>query len=352
MLVSHCNLKTLADNKQQRFPTVVGTETVSPNNTLGGVHFDSTADVFDTLVVTEYVNGTGSQGGPLVTSFNVSSRSDLRLYESDNNATMIALTKQGKGFLNTCMTLLQRMLETVPRGVVLSDVVVPMSVKPVNATLDFDKAGNLVFKGYIRVRVLPLGTLALLISQTLTAPTSSLASKTIYLTIPGSPPLAITPEAASGRSVFGSTLFYPFTTLLTNSAFFRSFTVVGHGQPQVFPVQTTSFTVPSLTAVSTTSTNTTMLNFTVALAAGHNSFSGRLLRRDISPKIRVQAPVPQTGTLGPAIKTFENVAVKRVGVTAGYRLWSGTVDVGGLATGAVSVAVLDGRGGEVDVAFV
>lgn len=133
------------------FPTVVGNETVSDNNTAGGVHFDSTVATFDTLVVHEYLNSTGGQGGPLVTSFNETSRSDLRLYESDNNSTMIALANQGDGFLDTCSTLFQRMLETVPKGVVLSDVVAPLPVKPVNATLEFDQDDNLIFTGHIRV---------------------------------------------------------------------------------------------------------------------------------------------------------------------------------------------------------
>ena len=108
-------------------------------------------DVFDPLVVNEYLSGTGNQGGPLVTSFNDSSRSDLRLYESDSNATMIRLANQGAGFLDTCTGLLQRMIEVVPSNVKLSGVISPMQVKPINATLDFDASGNLVFKGYIRV---------------------------------------------------------------------------------------------------------------------------------------------------------------------------------------------------------
>ena len=86
-----------------------------------------------------------------MTSFNVSSRSDLRLYESDNNATMIALANQGERFLDTCVTLLERMINTVPKDVSLSDVITPIDVKPINATLDFDTAGNLIFSGYIRV---------------------------------------------------------------------------------------------------------------------------------------------------------------------------------------------------------
>lgn len=140
---------------QGGFPTVVGPEAVSPTNLAGGIHFDATVANFDPLVVHEYLNCSGACGGPLVTSFNVTSRSDLRLYESDNNATMIRLGKQGAGFLNVCVGLLQRMIETVPHAVTLSDVVAPIEVKPVNATLDFDAKGNLIFSGYIRVSTVP-----------------------------------------------------------------------------------------------------------------------------------------------------------------------------------------------------
>jgi hypothetical protein len=134
------------------FPTVVGPEAVNnKTNTAGGIHFDSTVDVFDMKVVHEYIDGTGNQGGPLVTSFNESSRSDLRLYESDGNATMRQLYEQEESFLNTCVPLMQRMVETVPKEVVLSDIISPMAIKPVNATFDFASDGSLVFKGYIRV---------------------------------------------------------------------------------------------------------------------------------------------------------------------------------------------------------
>lgn len=94
------------------FPTVVGNEAVNPyNNSGGGIHFDATADIYNSNVVHEYIDGTGNRGGPLVTSFNESSRSDLRLYESDGNVTMRRLYDQGDGFLNSCVSLMQRMVE-------------------------------------------------------------------------------------------------------------------------------------------------------------------------------------------------------------------------------------------------
>lgn len=70
-----------------------------------------------------------------------------------------------------------------------------------------------------------------------------------------------------------------------------------------------------------------------------------------SPTVRVQAPIPQQGTLGPAIKTFENVVVSNMGKKGGYVLWAGSVDIGLNTTGALSVSVLDGKGSVVDVAF-
>jgi hypothetical protein len=103
------------------------------------------------LVVSEYLSGAGNAGGPLVASFNESSRSDLRLYASDNNATMIALKNEGAGFMEICADLLKRMVETIPKSVVLGNVVEVMNIKPVNVTLDFDNAGDLVFIGSIRV---------------------------------------------------------------------------------------------------------------------------------------------------------------------------------------------------------
>jgi hypothetical protein len=69
------------------------------------------------------------------------------------------------------------------------------------------------------------------------------------------------------------------------------------------------------------------------------------------PIIKAQVPVGQRGTLGPAIKTFSGVSVSNMGSKAGYGLWGGRVDVGALATGLLSVAVLDGEGVEIDVAF-
>jgi len=80
------------------------------------------------------------------------------------------------------------------------------------------------------------------------------------------------------------------------------------------------------------------VNFTVATLPSKGYFR----RRSSTPSVSLSAPVPQMGTLGPAILSFGNVAVKNVGTKAGYVLWSGSLDFGVLATGNVTVEVTSG----------
>jgi len=135
------------------FPNVVpnNSETVTPHNTNGGVNFDTTRGQFDSRLVKEYVEWTGQRGGALVTTDNVTTRSDLRLYESDGNSTMQALYAKGDGFLDTCVDLMSRMINTVPTAVKLGNPIEAMHVKPVNVSYDFDETDQLILSGNIRV---------------------------------------------------------------------------------------------------------------------------------------------------------------------------------------------------------
>ena len=75
------------------------------------------------------------------------------------------------------------------------------------------------------------------------------------------------------------------------------------------------------------------------------------MRRDGggAPNVKVEAPIAQLGTLGPAIETLDDVALASAGQKAGYEVWNGSVIVDGWTLGPISVSVLDGKGGEVDV---
>ncbi|KAJ7155090.1 heme peroxidase [Mycena filopes] len=142
---------TLGSVHHGGFPQVVPESAVTPNNTGGGIHFDSTPDVFDANVLVEYLEGTGQRGGPLVTTDNVTVRSDLRLFLSDGNATLQGLAASPLTLLPTCVSLLTRMINTTPAGVRLTDIIIPNAVKPVNISLTVDRSGNLQFSGFIRL---------------------------------------------------------------------------------------------------------------------------------------------------------------------------------------------------------
>ncbi|KAH8834999.1 heme peroxidase [Flagelloscypha sp. PMI_526] len=89
---------------------------VACGHTLGGIAFS----------LTSFLDGTTSN--PLVQSSNSTMNSDQRIFSSDANVTMTKLT-QGDTFEKTCTSLLERMINTVPKEVVLSDVIVPIKDK-------------------------------------------------------------------------------------------------------------------------------------------------------------------------------------------------------------------------------
>lgn len=96
--------------------------------------------------------------------------------------------------------------------------------------------------------------------------------------------------------------------------------------------------VPCLTSLN--STSTTVVNFTVAVSSGK------------APRVQIQAPVPQQGTLSPKVVIFDNLKVANTGKRREYSIWSGSVGIGALVTGAVAVSVLDAARRKADVAFI
>ncbi|KAJ7673937.1 heme peroxidase [Mycena polygramma] len=129
------------------FPTIVP-EMNDPNNTDSVAHFDSTFIHFDNNVAKEYIAGTTAN--PLVVGRNDTTNSDARIFGSDGNVTMRGFAKSPTLFASTCSALFARMLDTVPRGVTLSEVLTPLPVKPDNLqfTLNGDK---LTFEGSVRL---------------------------------------------------------------------------------------------------------------------------------------------------------------------------------------------------------
>jgi hypothetical protein len=289
---------------------------VTPNNTNGGSNFDTTRGVFDPNVLGEYLNWTGNKGGPLVTSHNDTMNSDLRLFDSDKNATMRALFAQGTGFLDTCVELMGRAIDTVPSGVQLKEPITPMLVKPVNVTYDFDGEGGLVLSGKIRI-----------LTAADAAPPTSLSLRV------SSHNTTLTPEAETGISVFGRTIYFPFSlagAILRNAT---SFSVTGASiSDHVFQYDSRVFIVPSLTALE----GSTIIA-TVAVPPSQTC-------EDLT--LKVSAPLTQQGTLAPKMS---EMTVKLQGATGGdindYRFCRGVGGLGGVPTGLVTVKAL--LGGEI-----
>lgn len=154
---------TLGGVHSEEFPDLVP-DGSTPNGE-GGL--DSTVAAFDNKVVTEYLDGTTEN--PLVVGPSVAGgkNSDFKVFNADSNATMTTLS-DATVFQSTCKTVLQKMIDTVPSGVVLTDPVTPYAVKPYNLQLTLDTDGTtMLLSGYIRVRTTEL-PIASIVSVTLT----------------------------------------------------------------------------------------------------------------------------------------------------------------------------------------
>nr|GAT52364.1 predicted protein [Mycena chlorophos] len=100
------------------FPTV--------NPTSGIASFDHTVQ-FDNNIAVTYFNGTTID--PLIVG-PAASDSDARIFASDGNATVQSFAASQDTYFSTCSSLLQRMINTVPGEVKLSDPILAIPFKP------------------------------------------------------------------------------------------------------------------------------------------------------------------------------------------------------------------------------
>ncbi|KAJ7082842.1 heme peroxidase [Mycena belliarum] len=138
---------TFGGVQHEQFPNTVP-QLNDSNNTLSVQHFDSTFGHFDNNVATEYISGTTTN--PLVAGANDTTNSDKRIFASDGNVTMKSFADSAEVFASTCGSLLARMLDTVPRGVNLTEVIQPVPVKPTQVTLVLD-GDSLKLSGLVRL---------------------------------------------------------------------------------------------------------------------------------------------------------------------------------------------------------
>ncbi|KAK7020735.1 hypothetical protein VNI00_013129 [Paramarasmius palmivorus] len=132
---------TLGGVRREDFPEVIHDTSVNFTT------FDSTVG-FDNRVVAEYLDGTTNN--PLVIGPNSTTNSDLRIFSSDGNATMQSIASS-EDFRQVCSSLFEKMINTVPSGVELSDIVEPIEHKVGDTRLYPNDAGSFTFTTSIRV---------------------------------------------------------------------------------------------------------------------------------------------------------------------------------------------------------
>ncbi|KAI1169114.1 hypothetical protein F5B18DRAFT_9053 [Nemania serpens] len=118
---------------------------------------DSSVDVFDNKVVTEYISGTTQNPMVVGPSIRATRNADFKVFNSDGNETMSALADP-ETFSSICATVLRKMIEVVPDEVVLTDPIQPYAVKPVDMQLTLNPgASTMQLSGLIRVRTTEFG---------------------------------------------------------------------------------------------------------------------------------------------------------------------------------------------------
>jgi hypothetical protein len=228
---------------------------------------------------------------------------------------MRALLAQGDNFLDTCVDLMGRTMDTVPSGVHLGPPIDAMAVKPINVTFDFDSAGKLKLSGNIR-----------LLTAAGSLPPSSM---TIHISNYSN---ELTPEATTGNSVFGrlgsnygTSTYFPFSISGAHSQHATSFLVTTSDVPRSFDISSETFIVPSLTTMLGS-----IVNVTVAVLP---------IRTCEALSIQVAVPFPQQGTLAPRIDRTSIASLQTAGIVDEYTLCSGSMTLEGSPTGLVTLEV-------------
>ncbi|KAK9417000.1 putative Peroxidase [Seiridium unicorne] len=140
---------TLGGVHGENFPEITGNGTTGQVSRFEGNNGTAFAK-FDNTVVTQYLEG--SSENPLVVGTNDTTNSDKRVFGADGNQTMNELADP-TAFQAKCADIFERMINTVPSTVTLSDPIEPIDIKPYVMLMALNSNGTIDFQGRIRVRV-------------------------------------------------------------------------------------------------------------------------------------------------------------------------------------------------------
>ncbi|KAJ7499491.1 heme peroxidase [Mycena latifolia] len=209
---------TIGGVHQVDFPLSIE-NAITSSNPDGVVHFDDTVDSFDNHIATQWIDGTSID--PLAVGFNETTNSDARIFAADGNQTMRAFAQDPNFFSSQCGSLLERMLNTVPKTVQLSEVIEPLPVKPYELVLSLATNGTLIMTGYIRI----FGTSA----EAAAASPAEMPVTLTWLSRNGeanaSYSTSAAPVSSSSGSLWGSVHFFEVSAAINAQAGISSFVV-------------------------------------------------------------------------------------------------------------------------------
>ncbi|KAH8887236.1 heme peroxidase [Thozetella sp. PMI_491] len=130
------------------FPDIVPITNDDPSDD-NTVTFDTTTDIFDNNVAKQFVANVSQN--PLAFGSNITTRSDFRIFNADGGNTIGNMAKSNDFFISTCATVLEKMLNTAPKEVVLGRPIEPLLVKPGSFNVEIGTDGNMTVLGRIRV---------------------------------------------------------------------------------------------------------------------------------------------------------------------------------------------------------
>ncbi|KAF2006087.1 heme peroxidase, partial [Amniculicola lignicola CBS 123094] len=283
------------------FPDIVPAGT-APNDY---ATLDSTVAVFDNKIVTEYFAGTSKN--PLIVgpSVKLKKNADTMVYTADGNATMKTLTNAAT-FSARCRDMFQKMIETVPAGVTLTDPVKPYEVKPYDVQLTLlDGGSQLAFTGEIRIRTTNRGTGSIgkvqLVYKNRTGATATTPIDTTY---------------KGDASGFDDTFsFYSFSTKLPSDSSISSFNVLITNTPGASETQSNGgngFKVDDTVIYQAPQSCQASGNLTVVAAVRSGTSS---------PTLRVVVKNPVAGVVVPSLSTT-NIPMVTQSTVGAYQLYS------------------------------
>ncbi|KAI0839932.1 heme peroxidase [Hypoxylon sp. FL0890] len=208
---------TLGGVHGENFPEIVPVVD-DINNQASRQDFDESFDNFDNSVAKQFVANTTQN--PLAFGHNETTRSDFRIFNADGGSLIRKMAESQRFFWDMCTTLLERMLNTVPKDVHLTDVIQPIPIKPNNLFITVNSNGTETVSG--EVRILEDGT------------TSSNRDILIHLKsrngeeVPSSPITAITLDGMKVYAYYNNMpnfTFYTFTTTVPTTVGVSSFDV-------------------------------------------------------------------------------------------------------------------------------